>query len=289
MMSRLLIATVLTANCFGISFAADVSKHDRQSISFTATVDLGEDSGQDFGSVFEARDSEGRVVAGAGFMEVYNTRFRAGRHVLQFFVRPQTSSNAFTLERLPHPGLGTGVYLFDVDENLYVWSSVRNNSVRRWDPASRKWTDAQPANTGPLRSGDGLMRLGDGLLTMANNTVSYNGRTILTPPRHGRYYNFYYANGWIFFYHTLNAKPDSFTKVYACPWRRDDNSPIELSEAVVMETKYVGETPFSWGQFQKTALTVSNQGGVYAFDGPRWKTLLEADNTVSYQVYSMLN
>jgi len=256
---------------------------------FEAVVDLGKDQGQRFGSIFEARTGNGRVVAGAGFMEVYNTRFRVGRHMLQFFVRPLKNEDQFTLQRLPHPDLDCGVYMFDLDEKLYAWSSVQNNSLRRWDEPSKRWLNQLPHQTVRLRSGETVMRLGKGLLTMANNKVSYNDRMILGPPTRGNYYNFYYAGGWLCFYHRLTANSDAFTKIYACPWTPEKDGPVELSRAVVMDTKYVGETPFAWGQFQETVLTVSNQGGVYAFDGMTWKTLLEADNTVSYQVYSMLN
>ena len=69
------------------------------------TVDLGRDGGQPFGSLFEARDAKGRLVAGAGFEEVYNTRFRSNRHTVQFFVRPAKGGDRFRIERLPHPDM----------------------------------------------------------------------------------------------------------------------------------------------------------------------------------------
>ena len=58
--------------------------------SVSVTVDFGQDAGQSFGTLFEARDATGRIVGGAGFQDVYNTRFRTGRHTLQFFVRDGT-------------------------------------------------------------------------------------------------------------------------------------------------------------------------------------------------------
>ena len=72
-------------------------------LALSATVDLGKDLGQNFGSLFEVRDAQGRVVAGAGFMAAYNTRFRMDRHTLQFFVRPPEGEGRFTLKRLPRP------------------------------------------------------------------------------------------------------------------------------------------------------------------------------------------
>ena len=98
-----------------------------ETVTFQMTLDLGKDRGQSFGSIFEARNASGRVVAGAGFEDVYNTRLRSDRHTLQFFVRPASDDDRFTVSRLPHPDLDCGIYLFDLDEETYagLWSAVR--------------------------------------------------------------------------------------------------------------------------------------------------------------------
>lgn len=279
--------------CFCILiFASTVSADDTKQplAAFTLRVDFGKDRGQSFGSLFEARDANGRGVCGAGFADVYNTRFRTDRHTLQFFVRPVTKSTEIRYTRIVHPDLDTGVYLFDRDQKLYAWSSIRGNSTRRWNAKNRKWRDAHETATGRIRSGDGVMKVGNGVLTFGNNRAVYNGRQILAPPKAGRYYCFYYAHGRLFFYHTVRPKTgDGFTKVYACPWTPESKSPIDLSKAAVLRTKYVGATPFSYGQLNGKVLTVCNYGGVYAFDGKRWNVLLEASDKVSYQVYSMIN
>ncbi|MBP85949.1 MAG: hypothetical protein CMJ64_04400 [Planctomycetaceae bacterium] len=281
------LRTLSVVLCFFCLFGGDVQAEELA--RFSAVVDLGPDRGQSFGSIFEARDSNGRVVAGAGFMDAYNTRFRGDRHTLQFFIRPAADDNAFAIKRLPHPDLDTGVYLFDIDEKLHAWTSVRNNSVRRWDAVSERWVGELPPEVSGLRGGDGVMRLGKGTLSFSQNKATCNGRPILAPPTEGRYYCFYYAHGRLFFYHTLRDDSRGFTKIHACDWTPSDQGVIDVSQAVTLDTKYIGETPFAWGQFKHEVLTVSNQGGVYTFDGSTWKTLLEADNTVSYQVYSMLN
>jgi len=257
--------------------------------TFKIEVDFGADRGQNFGSLFEVRDEDGRVVAGAGFMEVYNTRFRSDRHTLQFFVRPDSDADQFETVRLPHPDLDCGIYLLDLNEKLYAWSSVRNNSLKLWDDVAQQWHDTPIPSTGRVRSGDGMMRLGTGTLAFTGNHVAYNERVILDPPELGRYYNFYYAHGRLFFYHTHRAGEDGFTKIYACPWTPASGDPVDLQMATVVQAKYLGATPFAWGQFRGSVLTVSNYGGVYVFDGSAWSTLLEAQKGVSYQVYSMLN
>ncbi|NQT17704.1 MAG: hypothetical protein HQ582_33420 [Planctomycetes bacterium] len=259
-----------------------------ETATFQVELDLGKDRGQSFGSVFEARNAAGRVVAGAGFQDVYNTRFRSDRHTIQFFVRPDCDDR-FSVTRLAHPDLGCGAYLFDLDEQVYAWSSVRNDSVRRWDEASGAWRPELPPHSGQIRSGDGVMRLGTGYLAFTGNEVRYDDRVILAEPAVGGYYSFYYAQGRLLFYHRNRTEPGSFTRIYACPWSPDDENGVDLSKAVVLKTKYDLETPFAWGQFDDQVLTVSNMGGIYVFEDSEWRTVLEALDTESYQVYSMLH
>ncbi|MGZ0171183.1 MAG: RidA family protein [Planctomycetales bacterium] len=260
----------------------------RTSFRVSADFDFGIDRGQSFGSLFEVRNGNGRVVAGAGFADVYNSRFRTGRRTLQFFVRPEADEARFQVERLPHPDLDCGVYLCEFDHEIYAWSSVRGNSVRKWDAKSRTWVKELPPGMQALRSGDGLMRLGQGRLVFSNNEAWFNDRQILSPPQVGGYFNFYYADSHLFFYHRNNADVDPFTRIVACPWTPESDGAIDLSSAVVLKTKYELETPFTWGQYGGQVLTVSNRGGIYVFENGAWRTTLAADNRFSYQVYSSL-
>ena len=255
---------------------------------FHVTVNLVPDRGQSYGSLFEMRDATGRVIAGAGFQDVYNTRFRSDRHTLQFFVRPRSYGDRFQLERLPHPDLDCGVYLFDWNQHLFAWSTVKNNGLRGWDHSGHMWRARGPLPPRPVRSGDGVIRVGRGTLFFSGNSAYYEGKSILPAPDVGGFYNFYYAEGRLFFYHRHRAESESFTRIYACAWEPDEVGQIAIDKAIVLETPYDQETPFAWGQFRGQVLTVSNQGGVYVFEGAQWRTLLEPNDQVSYQVYSML-
>jgi hypothetical protein len=254
---------------------------------FSVEVDLGEDLGQSFGSLLEVVDSEGDVVAGAGFTDVYNTRFRGDRHTIQFFVRDAGQRDRFTVERLPHPDLDLGIYLLDVDQELRAWSSVRGNSVRRWEAGGKQWKSEGDGSR--LRSGDGVIRVGHGILRFIGGGATYDDRPILQPAKVGAYYNFYYAAGQLMFYHRHRVEVGGFTRILACPWKPGQQGLIDVSTAIAIEAKYVGATPFAWGQYQGQVLTVSNYGGVYVFQEGAWRVLLEGNDQVSYQVYSILN
>ena len=253
---------------------------------FSVEVDLGEDLGQSFGSLLEVVNSEGDVVAGAGFSDVYNTRFRSDRYTLQFFIRPGSGRDRYTVTRLPHPDLGTGVYLMDMDQQVFSWTSAVSSGLRLWDGAGKKWIE-DPGNQG-LSSGDGQMRLAGDVLRFRRGGVSYRGKTILEGPRLGYFYNFYYAHGHLFFYHT-SREGQGFTRIHACRWKPGDEGPLDVGASVSVDAKYLGATPFAWGQYQGQVLTVSNYGGVYVFQQGAWRVLLEGNDQVSYQVYSMLN
>ncbi len=258
------------------------------SATFTVTVDFGQDVGQSFGTLFEARDHAGRLVTGAGFQDVYNTRFRNHRHSLQFFVKTATENESFKIERLPHPDLDCGVYLFDLDDEVYAWTSLPGKSVRRWDKASELWKTERPPTVPAIRSGDGVIRVGNGLLVFAQNNAWYDGEQILSAPEVGGYRDFYYAQGHLFFYHRQSGD-NGFTNLYACPWTPQQAGLINLEKAIVLDTPFNRETPFAWGQWEQQVVTVSNMGGIYVFENGEWTMRLAPDDQTSYQVYSSLH
>ena len=263
--------------CVAFASAADT-------VNVTTTVEFGEDLGQNFGTLFEARDDRGRVRFGAGFMGVYNSKAAADRYTVQFYVRPPAVENEFAIERLPRPSPDCGLHMFDLDGTLYAWAYIYERKLRSWDPATRSWKpDPSPITR--------RMRLGKGLLQFADNLAEYNGKRILTPPKKGRYLHFYYARGTLIFFHTHKVSDDekaSFTHLYAVPWRPGD-AEADLAKAVMIPLTYPGETPFTHGQLGDDILTSSNMGGVYLFADNQWRVLRKPQRGVSFQLYSMLN
>lgn len=249
----------------------------------TAVIDFGKDLGQNFGSIFEAADPEGRVRFGAGFLGAYNTVGRSDRFTIHFFVRPAQDDNRFTREPLPKwNSEEMGVYLFDLENRVCALGQTFGGGVRSWNARQNEW-QMEPAFAGNS-SGDGQMRIGDGIMTFLQNKVEYNGRVILQSSAQDNYRHFYYANGFLFFYHN---RQNSMTEIVACPWK-PGAQPVDLSQAVALKVEHYGESTWAWGQVGKMVLTVTNRGGVHRFDGRAWKTLREQDGK-SYQIYAMLN
>ena len=251
------------------------------------TVNRGKDVGQSFGSLFEVTSSDGSVVIGAGFQNLYNTRYRADRHSLQFFIRPTGGVRTHRTEELPRPNALSGTYLYGCDE--IVRSTY--GGVKAWDSQAGIWKEV--ASNGGT---DETMRVGDKLLMFGDSEVKYGDRTILSPPTVGSYQLFYYANGHLCFYHINRGEggyrpftndDDGFSKLYACPWT-SDQAEVDLSKAIVLTLPIVGETTFAWGQLGDQIVTGSNVGGFYVFEAGKWRMLLAPELAVSYQLYSTM-
>ena len=253
----------------------------------SVTVDRGRDTGQSFGSLFEVTSRDGSVVIGAGFQNLYNTRYRADRHALQFYIRPTDGQRSHTTEKLPRPNELCGTYLYARD------NVVRSTygGVKAWRPRGNEWK-----SEASLGGTNETMRVGDGLLTFGASEVKYDGRTVLSPPGEGSYQLFFYANGHLCFYHVNRGdngyRPyendsDGYSKLYACPWTVDQ-ARVDLSTATVLTLPVVGETTFAWGQLGDQIVTGSNIGGFYVFEKDSWQMLLPPKLGVSYQLYSTM-
>ncbi len=287
---------VLLAGVFALvaglmaSSSADESPDAKTKLAFSVTVDFGADNGKSLGSLFEAKDAQGRVVAGAGFPTVYNTRYLMDRHTVQFFVRPPEGENQFTLERLPRPDDHCGLYMFDFAGRLFAINLHYSQQFSEWNPASGEWqAPAKPVEG--LGSGyDGVVRVGDGVLRFADGRVFYNDKLILDAPAIGKYNYFYYGQGRLFFYHNHSSEQDGFTRIHACLWTPDNPRLIDPEkESDAVSVTPVGAATWAFGSLGQQVLTVTNRGGVYVHDGESWRTLREHVPNTSYQIYSVLN
>jgi hypothetical protein len=251
-------------------------------VRLTARIDLGKDLGQNFGTLFEARNGHGRLVFGAGFPGAYNTRYRMDRFAVQFFIRPGGDAARPVMKTLPRPSLDAGTYIFNLDGRLYSFAEGQDRQLRVWNETRQNWgPEPEPL---PHR-----MRIGRGFFIFTDQGAEYDGKSVLSKPAEGQYHNFYYAGGRLFFYHTHRVGEGGYTRIYACPWQLADRRAANLEHAIALSTQIPGEVSFCWGQLGPKVLTVSNYGGIYVFDGKAWSVLREPLKGVSYQVYSALN
>jgi len=284
--------TALLVACLPLALtsAAQAQQPEDPIVRVTAQVEMGADLGQSLGTLFEARAADGAFVVGAGFCDVYNTMCRSDRRVLQFYVRRVDGEREVTLDRRPRPwDTHAGTYTYSVNGRVLALRDLTGPSAAAWDEATASWQAC--ATVAPSR-----MSLGEGTLAMGAGRVWYDGELILDAPARGSYERFYYANGFLCFYHIergeggyreYTSDEDGFSRLYACPWRPGDG-PVDLARAIALTLPYVGETTFAWGTLKGRVLTGSNLGGFYAFDGSAWSRLRDPALGSSFQIYTMV-
>ncbi|MBA63336.1 MAG: hypothetical protein CMJ76_13345 [Planctomycetaceae bacterium] len=255
-------------------------------VALVVEIDFGEDRGQPFGNLFELVNPAGEVVGGAGFLDVYNTRFRNDRYKVQFYVKP-TKHVAPTIARYPVPARHTGLFIFDIDNTVYGWAG--NQSTYEWDISKQQWLPSIRYAQKNQPSGYGGMRLSDGHLNFSTAGVFYNDALAIALPKTGRCYNYYYAEGHIFFFHVDQIDNKFTTRIYAVKWKPGDPPVQDIASAVSTTCRYPRTTPFSWGQHKGRVITVGNYGGIYTYVDGKWIEELEGSDKYSYQVYSHMH
>ncbi len=252
--------------------------------TITLHLDRGADLGQNFGSLFEVQTENGAFTIGAGFSGAYNTRFRHDRHTVHFFVRPETFEREWDIAQTSRPSTLTGTYLFNKEGQVFS----ANPDLRLWDPQASEWRQAEDS----ARVG---MLVGARELAFEGSRVYLDESVVLEPPPEGSYGGFYYANGYLVFYHIFRpGEPGyrlheddtiGYSKLLACPWQPGDGA-VDLEGAITKTLPVVGEFPYAYGQLGDQVVSCSNIGGVYALRDGAWHVLVEADLKTSYQVYA---
>ena len=248
-------------------------------------VDLGRDLGQNFGSLFEATDTAGNVVVGAGYLGAHNTDVRSDRRMLNFFIKPKASVAEPSVERLPRANDDAGVYLHAFSDRVLARTrgGARDRRVRYWDDSQGQWIVdvATPALA---------IHLGQGVLSATSRGVAFDGRSILElGPDQGAIGETYCANG-IFVYRNHDMKRTPFlNRLVACPWDPREGAAIDLQRAKTLELHMDNEFAYACGQLGSNVLITTNTGGVYEFSARGWRVLLEPDADTSFQIYSALN
>lgn len=248
---------------------------------YTVNLDRGEDIGQNFGTLFEVRSTEGQILLGAGFLAAYNTFDRADRHVLHVFERNEAPP---TFETLPRVNDDAGVYLFDRGGRVFARSAadgrdlkVRsfNETTKRWDPVEDISPEATP--------------VADGLLTVNDRKVRYKNQVILDwPENQGSLGRPYYAQGQLILWNHFDREDARVERFLVWKWRPSQTDPLSPEAAIPLQLGKKGEFPYAMGQLNADILVTTNQGGVYRLRDDRWDTLRTPDGK-SHQVYCSLN
>ncbi len=164
--------------------------------------------------------------------------------------------------------------------------------MRAWFPELNEWqaTERFPAQRDI--GADQQMRVAGKLLQFSSGAVTYDGREVLPAPAAGGRHGLYYGNGHLCYFHrgwNAGDTQDTPPKLCAVPWTPYQDEPANPADEISMTMQFPREFPYATGQRGSDIVMTSNWGGVHAFDGTAWRTLVDADEKTSYQVYSIIN
>ncbi len=243
------------------------------------SVELSEDLGQNFGTLFEVKDAQGKLVGGAGFEGVYNTTGRGNRFRLHFFLKSPGAPPEFEVKPLPRSTTDAGVYLADFRGRLQAQSASggEDRQVRAWN--GTEWVaDEEHTPFATYVAGK--------VMEVLSPQVLYDRQPILDLSEKnvgiGRYY---YAGGHLF----VRVFNDDLNEIAACAWRPGQSGQIDYDSAKKIPMRMPREFIYAYGQLGEDVLAATNTGGVYRFNGDEWACLVEPIADVSYQVYTMIN
>lgn len=244
------------------------------------TVEFGKDRGQNLGSLFELRDTEGRVVGGAGFTGAYNTYYRSDRTALHAYLRAPGAEDSPVFTPIPRPSESCQHYLSGGGN--YVVATDRKSQDSAWSSTRLEYSWSPQESAG--------LNIGQRYLKLLPNLLTLDGAEVFRfDPAKGTAGSYYYGEGALF-YHVADAdSPERRTHLYAVPWDPYTESAVPVEKAVVLDLPAPGEFPYAWGQHDGAVVVASNNGGFYRFRAGAWETLRPADPKTSFQIYTMLN
>ena len=278
---RLVVLVYTLALSQSFSAAEDV---EVPGVSFYLTIELGEDLGQNHGTLFEARDSSGRRVAGAGFLGAYNTYSRNARELVHLYVRTGDPPPPFAPEPLPRANDDAGVYLYDHGGQLHARSRGGADPTSKiWDPKSRAWQLGDAAEPNHVS-------VAGKTLEVSSRGAHYDGREILrVETASTRLGEHYYGGGMLIVReHAVDAALP-VNRLVACDWAPGRDRAVPLTESPTIDLRTPREFVYAYGQLGHQVLAATNTGGLYVLEDNLWTCFLEPDTQVSFQVYAMLN
>lgn len=261
--------------------AAEPAKQEEPRVS--VRVRLGEDRGQDLGTLFEARDAAGKVIAGAGFPGVINTMDRGDRRQLQFFVKVPDDGK-FDVAPLPRPSTDAGVYAFGLRNRLFASSAHGSGS----DPDVRVWDDARNAWVADPSTRQFAVEIGEAVLSNTSGGVQLGGRTILEPPTaHDGLTETYYGLGVLLVRrYSLDGVEPPTNDVAAFAWKPGHGT-LRWDAAKLLPLR-PREFIYTYGQRDGKILVATNLGTVAVYESGAWRVLRQYDGK-SFQIYAALN
>lgn len=253
---------------------------DVPEVTVVVPTDFRDDKGQSLGTLFEAWDDHGRPIAGAGFVDAYNTQDRSDRRLLQVYVNT-AEEPPFVPEKLPRPTTDAGTYLFGFKNRLYSYGrGGADGRLRVWD--GRHW---QPEDAVEPLS----VETGEAALALSPQAIRFDGAAVVqAPDQSGALAEPYYAGGWLVWRQFNGAVEPPVNQLFAAPWNPGESA-VDRTKTISHTLGTPREFVYCYGQHGDRVLAATNTGGVFVLDKGVWQTVRATDPKVSFQIYSSLS
>lgn len=242
----------------------------------TVRVRLGADAGQSLGSLFEARDSAGKVRFGAGFDEGHSTYIRDNARQIVFYCKPPKAPVTVSPVSTPYGPEYNATRTLADKHGLVVFSRFGTpagfrslDAEGRLQPYTPEWA---PDDSGFC----GLQYVNDRPLVFFSNRITYDGQAVYTSDRGSILC--YYAKGSLFIFHYEGQT------LSVISWAPGTGLPANLDGAATFPLE---GSIFVFGTYGDEFHLVTNIGNYYIYTNGAIRRIRESDGK-SWQAYSMV-
>lgn len=281
----LLIALIVTA-------CNKPAEYQLNNFELTLTFLLNYDTGLDGGTLFEAYDADGNLLAYAGFNNGVNTRSSSNRKNISFYVKPL--KDTFSLKDVgnPFPGIDECGRIFNVNNEL--WALNYKHEKKKLNPYTLKWEDIKEINWKSNEYLIDIQKLQDSIIWVYTDGIFWGNKTLYCE-NISNYKIIAFcinSNQFFIFRSATNDSLKNLISVGELIW-------IKNQCYLKVDTTYtsIGKNPISdgaycWEFYNGKFYLSTNEGNTYMFDKNSFKIITNSNKRKiddwGWQVYSTL-
>lgn len=269
--------------------------HKLNDFEITLNLNLDNDYGLDGGTLFEAYDEEGKLLAYAGFNNGVNTRSSTNRKILSFYVKSKHDSVTVIDIDNPFPGIDECGRIFNVNNEL--WALNYKHEKKKFNPHTSQWEDVKNLKLNSIEYLIDVQKIQDSIIWVHLNGIYLGNKPLYIEelPEY-RVITFYANNGNVLIFRTTDDTTHNCRNLISVGKLKWINNQPEIK----IDTIYQGLCPlpwlagaYCWGYQQNQFYVSTNSGHTYMLNSDSLVVITERDiyDHVSegWQAYSMIN
>mgnify|MGYP005852674549 CR=1 FL=1 len=271
------------------------SEYKLDDFEITLNLNLNNDIGLDGGTLFEAYDEYGNLLAYAGFNNGINTRSSINRKILSFYVKPHQDSVLITDIDNPFPGIDECGRIFNVNNEL--WALNYKHEKKKYNSDLKQWEEIKNLKLNSIEYLIDIQKLQDSIVWVHVDGVFWGNKPLYREklPEY-RIITFYVNNENVLIFRTTDDTLHNCRNLLSIGKLNWKNNQPEIK----IDTTYQGLCPLPWlagaycWAYQQNHFYIStNSGHTYKLNSDSLVVITERDIydfvTEGWQAYSMIN